>query len=58
MSWFDPKRMANGKIRIPRRAEGTGGMVGDAVTEIGPDDPEYAKWDDALREQEQRSTSS
>jgi hypothetical protein len=40
----DPVRLENGNLLIPRRAE-AGGVVGDAVVEIGPDDPEYREWE-------------
>lgn len=41
---IDPKKLPNGKLLVPRRAEGPGGMIGDGLVEIGPDDPEYADW--------------
>ena len=40
-------RLANGNLFIPRRAE-YGSFIGEGMTEIGPDDPEYADWDKFL----------
>ena len=48
------KRLDNGKLLIPRRAD-TGdeeGIIGDALVEIGPDDSEFAEWDAWLKEQD------
>lgn len=49
---MDATRNADGTITIPRRAEGPGGLIGDAMVTIGPDDPEYAVWDEWLKSQD------
>lgn len=41
---MNPKRLRNGNLLVPRRAEGPGGLVGDALVEIGPEDPEFESW--------------
>jgi len=41
---MEAKKLPNGKLLVPRRAEGPGGIVGDGMDEIGPDDPGYADW--------------
>ncbi|GGS88444.1 hypothetical protein ACFFV7_50995 [Nonomuraea spiralis] len=53
MQLVDAIRNADGTITIPRRAEGPGGIVGDAMVTIGPDDPEYAVWDEWLKGRDQ-----
>ena len=45
-------RNPDGTITIPRRAEGEDGLIGDGMATIGPDDPEYAAWDEWLKTQE------
>lgn len=47
-----PERLPDGRLRVPRRAEGPGGVVGDALVVIGPDDPTFAAWDEDLRRRE------
>ena len=44
-------RLADGSIRIPKRAEADG-VIGDGFVTIGPDDPDFAKWDEWLKTQE------
>ena len=44
---MQPKRLPNGNLLVPKRAEGDG-WVGDGLVEIGPDDPEYKRWIDYL----------
>jgi hypothetical protein len=39
------KRNADRTLTVPDRAEGPGGMIGDGMITIGPDDPRYAVWD-------------
>ena len=41
---MDAKKLPNGKLLVPRRAERPDGSHGDGMDEIGPDDPEYATW--------------
>jgi hypothetical protein len=43
-----------GTLLVPRRAEGPGGLVGDGMVEIGPDDPEYAEWAAEVARQSQQ----
>lgn len=37
-------KLDNGNLLIPRRAEGEGGLLGDGMVEVGPDDPDYKGW--------------
>ncbi len=39
------KRNPDGTLTVPGRAEGPGGMTGDGMITIGPEDPRYAAWD-------------
>lgn len=39
-------------IIAPKRAEGSGGVIGDGWVVLNPGDPDYAKWDAYLRAQE------
>ena len=50
-----PRRLDNGKLRVPRRCEGPEGFVGDGIVDIGPDDPEYAAWEAELNRLEHPS---
>lgn len=36
---MDAKRLADGRLRVPARAEGDDGMIGDGMVTIGPGDP-------------------
>jgi len=38
------KKLKNGKLLVPKRAEGPDGIIGDGAVEIDPDDPDYEKW--------------
>jgi hypothetical protein len=49
---MNAKRLENGRLLVPRRAEGPHGLIGDAMVEIGPDDPDFAAWDKWLRAEE------
>lgn len=46
-------RNPDGTITIPKRAEGPGGIIGDGMVTIGPDDPDYEAWDRWLKSQNQ-----
>jgi hypothetical protein len=39
-----PIKLENGRLLVPRRAEGPRGIIGDGIVEIGPDDPDYTAW--------------
>jgi hypothetical protein len=45
-------RLTDGRIMVPRRAGGPGGIIGDGMVPIAPDDPDFARWDAYLRTQE------
>ena len=47
---FVPERLPDGRIVVPKRAEGEDGTIGDAMVPIGPDDPDYEGWDTMLKE--------
>ena len=53
---FRGERLPDGRLRVPMRAEGPDGMVGDAVGEIGPDHPAFATWDEYLTLVERESS--
>jgi hypothetical protein len=39
------KRLQNGNLLVPARAESDGGgVIGDGMVEIGHDDPDYDEW--------------
>ena len=42
--------LPNGNILAPKRAEDGAGIVGDAMVEIGPDDPDFAVWMEYLQD--------
>lgn len=41
---MNARRLANGRLLIPVRAESSDGTLGDGMVEIGPDHPDYAAW--------------
>lgn len=43
------KRLANGNLLVPVTIDEPG-LTGDAMVEIGPDDPAFAEWDAWLKE--------
>ena len=43
-----PERLLDGRLLVPMRAEGPGGMVGDGRVAIGPDHPDFQIWSDYL----------
>jgi hypothetical protein len=47
------KRLPNGNLLVPMRAEGPNGIIGDGAVEIGPDHPSYASWEAWLQRVEQ-----
>ncbi len=53
---MDATRNPDGTLTVPTRAEGPGGLIGDGMTTIGPNHPDYAAWDAWLKrwEQEER----
>lgn len=48
----DAKRIGPDRLRVPARAEGPNGEIGDGMVEIGPDHPDYLAWDAWIRRQE------
>mgnify|MGYP003612350346 CR=1 FL=1 len=42
------KKLDNGRILVPARAESDSGVIGDGMTTIGPDHPDYPEWDSWL----------
>jgi hypothetical protein len=40
------RRVEGGKIRIPVRLEAPGGAIGEGWADIGPEHPDFQKWDD------------
>jgi hypothetical protein len=49
--------LANGNLLVPRRAQAKD-VIGDALIEIGPDDPEFDQWIAYLDRVEKESTES
>lgn len=45
---MNPRRLENGRLVIPVRLEGPRGELGDGVMEIGPEHPDYSKWEREL----------
>ena len=41
-----PRRLSNGHLLVPVRAEGDDGIIGDGLMEIGEDDPSFQNWAD------------
>lgn len=41
----EPRRLPNGNIQAPRRAEGPGGVIGDGLYEYAPGSEGFAVWD-------------
>jgi hypothetical protein len=50
------KRLRNGNLLVPARADSDdGGVIGDGMVEIGPDDPDYDEW---VRELERQAATA
>jgi hypothetical protein len=49
---MEPKRLKNGNLLVPMRAESSDGTIGDAMIEIKPEDPSYDKWAKYMRSQQ------
>ena len=45
------QRLPNGNLLVPHRAEAPDGTIGDAMFEIGPDDPGWSNWMKDLEQQ-------
>lgn len=43
-----PERLPDGRLLVPMRAEGPGGIVGDGLVAIGPDHRDFQTWSDSL----------
>lgn len=43
-----PRRLDDDRILAPKRAEGPDGLIGDALVEMTPEDPDYQLWDEYL----------
>lgn len=52
---FRAERLPDGRIRVPRTAEGPGGLIGDSVVTLNPGDPGYAAADARLTAREQEA---
>jgi hypothetical protein len=37
-------KLPNGRLLMPKRAEGPNRMIGDGMVKVGPEDPEYEPW--------------
>lgn len=48
---YQPERLPDGKIRVPRRADPGNGsrLIADGLITLGPGDPGYQAWDAWLR---------
>lgn len=54
---MEPRRLPDGRIRIPVRAE-DGDVVGDGWLDIGPEHPEFEAWDADVKKNESRAGSA
>jgi hypothetical protein len=53
------KRLANGNLIVPMRAESEDcGIIGDALTEIGPEHPQFAAWEEWARKNSEDAEDS
>lgn len=43
-----PERLPDGRLLVPMRAEGPGGVIGDGLVAIGPDHPDFQAWERLL----------
>jgi hypothetical protein len=42
------ERLDDGRLRVPMRAEGDDGVIGDGMVVIDQDHPQYQAWSDYL----------
>jgi hypothetical protein len=45
---MDAERLPDGRIRVPARAEGPDGLIGDGMVVIDESSPLYRTWSDYL----------
>ena len=45
---MEPERLPDGRLRVPMRAEGPDGVIGDAMVVIDERHPSYRIWADYL----------
>ncbi|EIV92549.1 hypothetical protein FraQA3DRAFT_2127 [Frankia sp. QA3] len=45
---FTPRRLADGRIQVPRTVTGPGGFIGDEVATLNPGDPGYEDASDRI----------
>jgi hypothetical protein len=41
---IEARRLANGNLLVPKRAEGPDGLIGDGAEEVAPGTEEYRRW--------------
>lgn len=44
----DAQRLEDGRLRVPRRAEGPNGVIGEGMVLIDASDPAYQLWSDYI----------
>jgi hypothetical protein len=49
---FDARRLPDGRIEAPVRAEAPDGTIGDGIAVLAPGDERFDEWDRWLRQQE------
>jgi hypothetical protein len=49
-----PRRLPDGRLVVPARAEGPNGMVGDGIVVVGPGDELYDMWEPWFARRERR----
>jgi hypothetical protein len=53
-----PKRLENGNLLVPARAEGPDGVIGDGVTEAEPGSELYRLWLPEVEKAERRQRAA
>jgi len=41
---MEAERLPNGNLLVPARAEAEDGTIGDGMMEIGPEHPDFERW--------------
>lgn len=52
-----PRRLADGRLEVPARAEGPNGEIGDGVVVVGPGDQLYDVWEPWIARLERENAS-
>jgi hypothetical protein len=57
LHWTEPRRLPDGRLQVPARAEGPNGEIGEGVVVVCPGDELYDLWEPWIAHREQESAT-